>query len=842
MNTLDCFIAYSDKETTGRIVGQLRSVDAVRSIYLLVADRSEEAVEECKTIEGCKILYVDNLYGSAVVRKVAESAGSDYALVCVNPVNLTFFRKSVDRMVSVMSDSGADMLYADRYAVKDGVASKCPTIDYQLGSVRNDFDFGSVVMYRSESLKCFAADERQEPERKYSGWYELVLSLSRKSCADGIMHLREYLYSEEERDLRKSGEKQFDYVDPRNRDVQIEMEEVCTAHLEKIDAVIRPDAVRAVAFAQDGFGVEASVVIPVRNRVRTIEDAVRSALAQKTTFEYNVLVVDNYSTDGTTDIVRSISAEDSRCVLVVPEDRNLGIGGCWGLAVSDKRCGRFAVQLDSDDLYSGEDTLQRIVDKFYEERCAMVIGSYRMCDFNLNTLPPGLIDHKEWTDENGRNNALRINGLGAPRAFYTPLLRKFGVPNTSYGEDYALGLRFSRKYRIGRIYDELYLCRRWDGNSDAALPVEKVNENNLYKDLLRTVEIKARQERNRYLGQNVGNDDARALFERQLAVWPDAAGRYRELQNVVVSDLNNDGMRLSVQYNPARILSTGASIDAASLKKRQCFLCEDNLPEQQTWLPLLGKYHLLVNPYPILPKHFTIPCVSHVPQSIAGNYADMMCIVDGLDKYMVFYNGPQCGASAPDHLHFQVGERGVVPLERDWDEVYWHKRSRLYPISAEEYVEAALLEDVADYTGMYSLRGYMCPAFVIVTRTASANVFLFRKLYDAMNTPDCDGEPMMNILSWVFRPEEKAQRRIISVIIPRAKHRPSCYYADDETKMLVSPGALDMGGLIITPREQDFKNMTVSAAAEIISEVGLSHEDKQVVLNRLKGVDVESKV
>ena len=829
--TIDCFIAYSDRGTVEYIVAQLRATACVGNIFLLTT-----CAEEAGDIDGCRVLAVGGINSSNAVCSVATAIESSYALVCLKPVSLTFMRKSIDRMAEVMRASGASMLYADRYSIKEGQKSKSPAIDYQSGSVRNDFDFGSVILYDGATMKEYASASAAEGKYDYAGWYALNLALSRKNDGADILHLREYLYSEEEPDLRKSGEKQFDYVDPRNRAVQIEMEQACTAHLNAIGALVPADALQDVAFDEVDFNVEASVIIPVRNRVRTIEDAVRSALSQKADFDYNVLVVDNHSTDGTTDIVRSIAAADSRCVLIVPETDDLGIGGCWDLAVSDERCGRFAVQLDSDDLYSGDDTLQRIVDKFYDEKCGMVIGSYRMCDFELNTLPPGLIDHKEWTDENGRNNALRINGLGAPRAFFTPLLRQFGVPNTSYGEDYALGLRFSREYRIGRIYDELYLCRRWDGNSEAALPVEKVNENNLYKDMLRTVEIKARQAQNRRCGQSVCADDAKRFFDSQLSKWSEAAGRYDDLKNAVISNVSLNGANISVQYNPARIVSTGAKVDSKSIRKRPCFLCGANRPAEQIDLPLLGKYNLLVNPYPILSEHFTIPLRCHTPQSIYENYEDMMRIADCLDDYLVFYNGPQCGASAPDHMHFQAGKRGEVPLERDWNEIYWKNRTRIYPISDEEYAEASGLEEMANHTGMYSLRGYLCPGFAIVTRTPSANAFLFRKLYGALCDEGCETEPMMNILAWVYKDTEDGSRRIVSVVIPRSKHRPDCYYADGEDCIIVSPGAIDMGGLIITPREQDFKALTPSVASEIIREVGISHDEEMQILKRLKGL------
>ena len=305
-----------------------------------------------------------------------------------------------------------------------------------------------------------------------------------------LVHANEYLYSEVEEDNRKSGEKQFDYVDPRNRDRQIEMEKACTQHLKEIGGYLEPNF-KDIDFNQGDFEVEASVIIPVRNRAATISAAIESVLKQQTSFKFNIIIIDNHSTDGTTEAIDAFKA-DERVVHLVPERNDLGIGGCWNYGVNDARCGKFAVQLDSDDLYKDEHTLQTIVNAFYEQKCAMVIGSYMMTDFDLNELPPGVIDHKEWTPDNGRNNALRINGLGAPRAFYTPVLRAIGLPNTSYGEDYAMGLNISRQYQIGRIYDVLYLCRRWGGNSDAALSIEKVNANNLYKDRIRTWELEAR--------------------------------------------------------------------------------------------------------------------------------------------------------------------------------------------------------------------------------------------------------------------------------------------------------------------------------------------------------------
>ena len=447
-----------------------------------------ESFSRSHSFTGVTILSGVSLRSTETLRSIAEAVSHKYVLLYTKDTPLEMGMFALDRLVAIAEDSGADMLYADHYRLmEDGSRQRHPLIECQKGALRDDFDFGSVLVFKSSSFK--RAVRAMDADYEWGALYDLRLRMKK------IVHVNEYLYTEIETDNRKSGEKLFDYVDPKNRSVQIEMEKVCTEHLKRIGAWL-PPVFKEVSFASEsddkGFPVAASVVIPVFNRIRTVKDAVLSALSQKCDFKYNVIVVDNHSTDGTTELLEELASQNENLVHVVPAKHDLGIGGCWNLAVHHEMCGEFAVQLDSDDVYSGPDTLQKIIDAFHEQNCAMVVGTYQMTDFQMNPIPPGVIDHREWTEENGRNNALRINGLGAPRAFWTPLLRTINLPNTSYGEDYALGLRISREYRIGRIYDVLYCCRRWDGNSDAALAIEKVNANNLYKDRIRTWELEAR--------------------------------------------------------------------------------------------------------------------------------------------------------------------------------------------------------------------------------------------------------------------------------------------------------------------------------------------------------------
>jgi glycosyltransferase involved in cell wall biosynthesis len=796
--TITCFIPYGSENQINKTIRHLQKCPTVDRIFLLPTS----PVPNLSLPDKCYILPSSAPESVERYKQIALYANTPFTLICTQVQDLEFGYMALERMCDYLSAPQCSMVYADHYKTIKGERTPHPVIDYQLGSVRDDFDFGSLLMFRTDYLKRAINEIEAEKEYQHSALYALRLALSRYG---ELTHIREFLYTETEIDLRKSGEKQFDYVDPRNRQVQIEREEVFTRHLKKIGAYLKP-GMMTVDLKEGEFSHEASIIIPVRNRARTINDAIRSVLEQETSFPFNLIIIDNHSTDGTSEIIEQYK-NDNRVIHLIPERTDLGIGGCWNLGINHPQCGRFAIQLDSDDLYSSPHTVQTIIDKFYKEQCAMVIGSYRMTDFTLQTLPPGVIDHKEWTDENGHNNALRINGLGAPRAFFTPLLRKIRVPNTSYGEDYALGLAFSRQYRIGRIYDVLYLCRRWEGNSDAALSIEKINQNNNYKDSLRTLEIKLRQAINK-------KRQAGELFiENQLAKWQTARTNHEALNQIETRRFELAGNTITVQFNPARAVSTCAKVDKSSIEARKCFLCPENKPNEQDEIiiSLDEPFSLRINPYPILPGHLTISSLKHQDQVLADKTIRQLPgkLISWLEEYfasgyVLFYNGAKCGASAPDHFHFQAVKQSDVPVIQQWE--------RLMETAVRE--KEIKTENGNTYSS-FQITSYICPIQVFICNH-SADILpeMINQYLESLPLHEGESEPRYNLFAW-----QDKQRGFTMAYFPREEHRPACYTATGGEQLLVSPGALDMAGLLVTPRKEDFDRITESDITKIYKEV-----------------------
>lgn len=796
--TITCFIPYGSENQINKTIRHLQECPTVDRIFLLPTS----PVPNLSLPDKCYILPSSAPESVEKYKQIALYANTPFTLICTQVQDLEFGYMALERMCDYLSAPQCSMVYADHYKTIKGERTPHPVIDYQLGSVRDDFDFGSLLMFRTDYLKRAINEIEAEKEYQHSALYALRLALSRYG---ELTHIREFLYTETEIDLRKSGEKQFDYVDPRNRQVQIEREEVFTRHLKKIGAYLKP-GMMTVDLKEGEFSHEASIIIPVRNRARTINDAIRSVLEQETSFPFNLIIIDNHSTDGTSEIIEQYK-NDNRVIHLIPERTDLGIGGCWNLGINHPQCGRFAIQLDSDDLYSSPHTVQTIVDKFYKEQCAMVIGSYRMTDFTLQTLPPGVIDHKEWTDENGHNNALRINGLGAPRAFFTPLLRKIRVPNTSYGEDYALGLAFSRQYRIGRIYDVLYLCRRWEGNSDAALSIEKINQNNNYKDSLRTLEIKLRQ------AMNKKRQAGELFIENQLAKWQTARTNHEALNQIETRRFELAGNTITVQFNPARAVSTCAKVDKSSIEARKCFLCPENKPNEQDEIiiSLDEPFSLRINPYPILSGHLTISSLKHQDQVLADKTIRQLPgkLISWLEEYfasdyVLFYNGAKCGASAPDHFHFQAVKQSDVPVIQQWE--------RLMETAVRE--KEIKTENGNTYSS-FQITSYICPIQVFICNH-SADILpeMINQYLQSFPLHEGESEPRYNLFAW-----QDKQRGFTMAYFPREKHRPACYTATGGEQLLVSPGALDMAGLLVTPRKEDFYKITESDITQIYKEV-----------------------
>jgi len=833
---------------------------------------------------------------SAFFREIS----SDYLLASDASTDVSCDPQALRRLLLVARETQAGLIYPDFLTATGDRLVPRPLNDYQAGSIRDDFNFGPFFILSTAAVKTALKKYGGLPRDASAAFYDLRLKISLDAA---ILHLPEFLYtaSVKKQETASAGkaEAHFDYVAKENFIRQKKFEKIATRHLKRIGAHL---AARKQTVKPSGadFSAEASIVIPVLNRKKTIADALTSALTQKTNFAFNVIVVDNHSTDGTTGMIKKLAARYSNVHHLIPARRDLGIGGCWNEAIYSPHCGRYVVQLDSDDLYHSPHTLQKIVDTLRKGHYAMVAGSYTLVNERLKPIPPGLIDHREWTSQNGHNNLLRVNGMGAPRAFDTAVIRRTGFPNVSYGEDYAVALRLSREYKIGRIHESLYLCRRWADNTDAGLSVEKQNRNDDYKDSLRTMEIQARQllnagersvrhksikkdiehrhshgydfarkydddisikksikDRHSRGGGNPefinnsespvasglpektgrrnihpeplpsgqifaefpGKDDTtlpalcRNFYNSQKKSWPTLAAACRDLTLVQERELSCGNYKIILQYNPARAASSGAAVDKASIQKRPCFLCDANRPADQAGILYRSKYLILCNPAPIFKRHFTVVARKHRPQEITSSLNSLLQIAcDASPDYTVFYNGPACGASAPDHLHFQMVPFRSLPF--------------LNPPKG--------TRPVKEISSMRYRAGEGSDRSVMVLESENADTLKEQFLYllkCAGQILETAEEPLVNVLC-TFRKDCWQL-----MIFLRRKHRPDAYYAAKDANIFVSPGAVDMAGVVITPKPADYQRLDCDTLRNIYREVSLDEGTLRAIVNKWLSAD-----
>ncbi len=746
-----------------------------------------------------------------------QKMASGYVLVADSATDIFCDRASLERLLTLARETRAGMIYSDFHDLDGKQVNAHPLNDYQEGSIRDDFNFGRFFIFSAAAVSAALAKYGAPSNDSDTVLYDLRLKIS---TDHPLIHVPEFLYTAaagklpSARTADKKTEAQFDYVSRMNFARQKKFEKIAANHLKQIGAYLSPPETAASREPEESLW-KASIIIPVLNRKKTIADALKSALSQKTDFAFNVIVVDNHSTDGTTELLKKYTARYPHLHHLIPQRRDLGIGGCWNEAIYSPSCGRYAVQLDSDDLYSSPGTLQKIVDMLRKGPHAMVVGAYTLVDEKLKPIPPGLIDHREWTRANGHNNLLRVNGMGAPRAFDTTVLRRFGFPNVSYGEDYAVALRMTREYKIGRIYESLYLCRRWKNNTDSSLSVEKQNRNDYYKDKLRTIEIKARQQLqsrpfpagSKQFFADFPDDGIVSLpalcqtfFESQKQSWPALASASRDLDRVQTRVLNCGYYDVTLQYNPARAVSGGAAVDPESIRKRPCFLCLKNRPVDQHAILYRNEYLILCNPAPIFDRHFTVATREHRPQDILSSLDSFLRIArDASPDYTALYNGPACGASAPDHLHLQMIPSAALP--------FLNGLRHLPPLGKESSVRLSAGRDfdrtfaVLESEDLQPLK----EKFLLLLKTA-------RRILAIKD------EPPVN----VFCDYHQGHLRLI--VFFRGKHRPGAYYAEGENRIFVSPGAIDMAGTIITPRLADFERLDAGAIRRIYREVSLDEK------------------
>ncbi len=756
-----------------------------------------------------------------------KKLSSKYLLLITDEAKIDCDELSLRRLLKVSESRHAGIVYSDFILHKGNSRIEHPLLDYQQGSIRDDFNFGHLLIISREAVKSALQKYGSLSSDENATLYDLRLKIS---IDYELIHVPEFLYTvsvEKQKKIKISGKKtevHFAYVAKENFVRQKNLEKIATNYLKCIGAYL-PPLVNKIDKEQNELQWKASIVIPVLNRKKTIADALASALGQKTDFPFNIIVVDNHSTDGTTDILKKIAAGYPHVHHIIPKRRDLGIGGCWNEAIYSPQCGRYVVQLDSDDLYSSPQTLQKIVDVLRAGNYAMVAGSYTLVNERLKKIPPGLIDHKEWTQKNGHNNLLRVNGMGAPRAFDVSVIRRIGFPNVSYGEDYAVALRITREYEVGRIYDSLYLCRRWKNNTDAGLSVEKQNINDFYKDKLRTGEIEARKlinkgetlpDSRRIFAEFNGGKDLSlpalclSLCDSQKKTWTKLAEACRDLDLARTRKLSGE-YKVYLQYNPTRAVSSGAAVDKESIKRRPCFLCENNLPAQQLGILYRNQFLILCNPAPIFEKHFTIVSLRHEPQEIAPSINALLQLsVDLSPDYTIFYNGPACGASAPDHLHFQAIPQNVLPFVREFKKLTQVKNNSSVRYSRWEVFDRSVVvlegKNAQEMTGQF-----LC---------------LLKAAQKVLKT---NNEPLVNVIC------DYTGRRFRLFVFLRQKHRPEAYFAKGENRIFVSPGAVDMAGFVITPLLDNYKRLDYNAVREIYRQVSLPERMMNSIINMMRG-------
>jgi glycosyltransferase involved in cell wall biosynthesis len=748
-----------------------------------------------------------------------------FLLVVDSQKEIKLSSNTINRLFTIADDAKAGIVYSDFTRKNGSNLLRNYLIDYQLGSIRDDFNFGHLFLFSIAAIKAGLQKYGSLPFDTNTALYDLRLKVS---IDYPVFHVPEFLYTVIDKKVKSlkgkndRAENHFAYAAAKNMTQQKKLEKAATNYLKLTGAYLEARTQKAPQM-DNSFPVEASVIIPVLNRKKTIRDAIQSALTQKTNFDFNIIVVDNHSTDGTTDTIKKLSGKQEKIKHIIPERHDLGIGGCWNEAVFSPYCGSYAIQLDSDDLYSSKQALQKIVDTLRKGNYALVVGSYTIVNKHLKKILPGLIDHKEWTHTNGHNNLLRVNGLGAPRAFNTTVIREIGFPNVSYGEDYAVALRISREYQIGRIYKSIYLYRRWRENTDAALSIEKQNRNDFYKDELRTMEIKARQILNRRKKELENKTFAKYsegkqkplttlclnLLEEQKKSWPGLAYAYKELANIRTRSISCGNYKVDLQFNPRRVVSSGAAVDQESIKNRPCFLCTDNLPVKQRGILYRHDYFILCNPAPIFDKHFTIVYLRHQPQEVATSSFLLMNLAKDLaPEFTVLYNGPTCGASAPDHLHLQAIPKNSLPFIETFSNI-----SPLKEISGVKFYSAETPDR----------------AVVIISGKSRKSLqkqftHLIKAVQKILQTNE---EPMVNILCTY---EDNTWRLIIFL---RQKHRPDAFFYKGEKRILVSLGAIDMAGVIITPILADFNRLEASPIRSIYREVSLAEDVTNKIIREL---------